>query len=542
MNWNRLRVRSAWVAAFALAAGCSVSRDSSETPTMGPNYPGGGVDAGGGGGGGGGGNAETGGTGGLPPEQEVESFYESPVATGRYVWIANPVSGRVAYVDAVTLEVKTTEAGNGPTWLAPVPSESEDVAVVINALSANATILRASAQGKIESKSVPVAAENNAWAVSGHGAWAIAWTNAKTVTAPTDAQGFQDVTVVSLKKGEETSTRLSVGYRPVTLTFSADETHAYAVTQDGISVIELQAPGGPAAVKIVPMSADPLEDPGTRDVAVTPDGAYAMVRRDGDAHLTVVKLEDGTLTDVLLPGAVTDLDIAPNGEHAVAVIRDLGQAAVLPIPGIVSDPTTFATAQIDGVVVGSVAMASGAQMALLFSNATDQERVVKLEYGATVPSVQTLTLHAPVLGVFVASTGASAIVLHKAVADAGTASAGAFSVMNIAPLLPAKIVGTLAPPTAVALTPLGDYGIVAEREDTTHVYGAYLVRAANQQVDRYSLASPPIAVGALPEARRAFVAQKHAEGRITFIDLDEGQARTLTGFELGARVVDGTGN
>ena len=42
-------------------------------------------------------------------------------------------------------------------------------------------------------------------------------------------------------------------------------------------------------------------------------------------------------------------------------------------------------------------------------------------------------------------------------------------------------------------------------------------------------------------ARRAWIAQEHPEGRITFIDLDSGQARTITGFELGARVVDGSG-
>src|SRR3954470_15540079 len=37
-----------------------------------------------------------------PPEKEVESSYRSPVATGKYVWIANPKSGRVAYIDAAS--------------------------------------------------------------------------------------------------------------------------------------------------------------------------------------------------------------------------------------------------------------------------------------------------------------------------------------------------------------------------------------------------------------------------------------------------------
>ena len=39
-------------------------------------------------------------------------------------------------------------------------------------------------------------------------------------------------------------------------------------------------------------------------------------------------------------------------------------------------------------------------------------------------------------------------------------------------------------------------------------------------------------------ALRAFVAQAHPEGRITFVDLDSGAHRTLTGFELGAKVVE----
>jgi hypothetical protein len=59
-------------------------------------------------------------------------------------------------------------------------------------------------------------------------------------------------------------------------------------------------------------------------------------------------------------------------------------------------------------------------------------------------------------------------------------------------------------------------------------------------VDRFPLASPPIAAGVIPSANRAFVAQLHPEGRLTFFDLDTGVARTLTGFELSSRVVDGS--
>jgi hypothetical protein len=39
-------------------------------------------------------------------------------------------------------------------------------------------------------------------------------------------------------------------------------------------------------------------------------------------------------------------------------------------------------------------------------------------------------------------------------------------------------------------------------------------------------------------AERAFVSQVHPEGRITFIDLQEGAEQTVTGFELSGKVVE----
>ena len=104
--------------------------------------------------------------------------------------------------------------------------------------------------------------------------------------------------------------------------------------------------------------------------------------------------------------------------------------------------------------------------------------------------------------------------------------------------LPAKIVAMKAKPTQVAMT--SEVAIVAERGDAQKIYGAYLAKLPSFQVERFALASPPISVGVVPSAKRAFVAQEHPEGRITFLDLDTRLARTLTGFELASRVVDGS--
>jgi DNA-binding beta-propeller fold protein YncE len=483
--------------------------------------------------------------GSLRPEQEVESAYEFPAATGHYVWVANPVSGRVAYIDATTLQVRTTQAGNGPTYLAAIPDDNIDTAIVINVLSNEATLLKADAAGNIDSVNVPVAAGSNSWAIEPAARWAIAWTDYRRVQTPRTTDGFQDISVVALSSGEVRSTRLTVGYRPVAIRFSLDAKRAWAVTQDGVSVLDLAAPSGPTTSGFVSISDDPMDDPGTRDVVVTPDGSYALVRRDGSADITLIDLTNSTRKSLTLPGSVTDLDLSPDGTRAIAVVRDTSDAVILPLPAVATDPTAVKIVPVDDAVVGSVSMAQKASVALLYSNASEQQRVTKLAYGSDPPEVRTLKLHAPVLATFLAPLGTSAIILHGPIlADGGTGGSsapGAFSLLNIDPELPARLQGMQAPPMGVAIGNSASRAIVGERDDQAKVYGAWLVRVATQQVDRYALASPPLAVGILEAANRAYVAQKHSEGRVTFVDLDTGLARTLTGFELAARVVDGTG-
>jgi hypothetical protein len=465
-----------------------------------------------------------------PPEKEVESDYEAPVATGNVVWITNPKSGRVALVDASTLQVRTVEAGNGPTYLASVPGQSVDTTIVLNVLSEDATLLRATPQG-ITTATFKTAKQANSLVFSKDGRFAIAWADARKVPNAPKTQGFQDITVLDL--AQNTSTILAVGYRPVAVGFAEGGTtplRAHAVTQDGVAIIDLTAT--PQVTKNVAISNTPSEDPGTRDVFVTQDGERAFVRRDGSNAITIVALENDARTDVTLTGPVTDLDLADTGDRAVAVVRDTAEVAVLPI----GNPASKTSVTVTGETIGSVAIAPGGNKALLFTNAVAVERFTILDLGQSA-ALRTVRLYSPVLGIFSTPDAQHAIVLHDRTTGEG-GSPGAFSVVPIGQSLPAKIVATNAPPTAVATT--NDRAVIAERDDQRAIYGAYLARMPQLMVERYPLASPPIAVGAVPGAKRAFVAQQHPEGRLTFIDLESGVARTLTGFELSSRVVDGS--
>ncbi|HEX6767272.1 MAG TPA: hypothetical protein VF103_17360, partial [Polyangiaceae bacterium] len=100
------------------------------------------------------GGAGTSSTGGVPPdpEQELESAFEAPVATDRFVWTANPDSGKVALIDATSYAVRLAEAGFRPTTVAALPSgDGTDGAIVLNEGSQDATILRVDADGNLTS-------------------------------------------------------------------------------------------------------------------------------------------------------------------------------------------------------------------------------------------------------------------------------------------------------------------------------------------------------------------------------------------------------
>jgi hypothetical protein len=481
------------------------------------------------------------------------------------VWIANPTSGRVAYIDAQSFSVQTVEAGDGPTYLAAVPDAMDDVAIVLNVRSHDATLLR-DHLGQLSTATYPSTTNANAWAVSADGRWAIAWTNASLIASASPTEGFQDIAVLDLSlSAARAPIVLSVGFRPSQVAFSADNAHAFAVTQDGISVVDLLGGTQPLVTQNFPLRAPaaatldagtghpvPASDAGASgaspDVSFTPNGAYALVRTAGASSITIISLKDGTATAVVLPSAPTDLTMSPIGDFALAVLRDISTVALLPLPQIVSDPTSFALVPIAAETIGRAIVTQQGKTAILFTTAAPVERITVLTLQPTA-SFRTIVLHAPVLAVFPTADAQNAIVLNDVTSQPQSTVRGAFSIVPIAANLPAKIVSLTAPPTAVALSPASDRALVTVRDDSSHTYGLYVGKMPSLQVVQYPLASPPIAVGIAAIAERGYAAQDYPEGRITFVDLTsqecDGSAscsavRTITGFELGARVVNGS--
>jgi DNA-binding beta-propeller fold protein YncE len=485
----------------------------------------------------GGTSSASGGSGGtapivVPPEKELEASFLAPVTTGKYVFSANPQSGRVAVIDAETYAVRLFNAGFGPTYLTAIPGNRG--ALVINELSHDVTWFELMGDAvNVVDAVLAVHDGANAWATSPDGRFAIAWTRTDAERHLDPTAGSQTITVLDLER--RTSKALTVGFHPTQVVVDDESRRAFVVSDDGVSVVKLDDDSHVAL--LAPVSEDPLEDAGTRDVSILPDGSLALVRIDGSSKLRVVDLSrDDSLVAYDLGAPITDLDLSKDGTLALAAVPGLHQVAILPLPIAVDEP--FERVTIPGEITSSIALSDQAELALLYQNGADNSHLTVLDLrDGRNRAVHSIDLKGPVRAAFAAPGAQSAIAFQEPIA--GSSKAGLFSGVPTLAARAAKVVGTNAVPSALAFDEDGSYALVTVGNDKSSAYGVYRVRLDTMQEDFLELASPPAAAatGVVTEAGRGFVAQTHPEGRITFIDLETAQAHTITGFELAARIL-----
>ena len=477
----------------------------------------------------------------LPPEKELDQSFRAPVATGKVLWSANPDSGRVALIDAKTLKVRMTNAGFGPTYLAAVPSEAGvDSAIVLNTGSHDASWLVASAKA-ISVTTIPTHVGANAWSISPSGRYAIAWTDAAHLegAAPDAVNGYSELTVIDLLADPPSSTRLSVGFRPSQVVFDAAEAHAYAVVDEGISVLDLGDNPALSALLTVSAKGSAVH---TRDVNIAADGSFAVVRVDGSADVEIIDLASDARQVLTLESSVTDLDLSRDSKSATAVLGNATPPKVVrfavPDPSIAAPP--FESASIAGELVRSVTLAPDGKLALLYANAVPSAHLTLLDTGPGAHhfGFRTVDLQGAVQSVYVSPDSGTAITFQTP--PVGSLKRGLFSIVPTEVVRSPRIVGTDALPSEIAFSDaaLGK-ALVTVHDRASAARGVYVIGLSNLEQNFVPLSSEPLpgATGIVPGAKRGFVAQKHPEGRITFIDLDTGTAQTLSGFEIAARVV-----
>lgn len=463
----------------------------------------------------------------LPEEMENEADYRVPVATGRYLWSANPQSGRVALIDAKELSVRVLSAGLEPTYLAAL-GKGEDAAgaIVVNTGSSDVTRFIVS-DGEVNAQSVRVHAGANRVTTSEH--WAVVWSAAEAGAGLDPTEGLQEITILSVGGDKMTAQRLAAGYRPSQVQFAADEGHLNVVSAEGIARIELDDELASDAWIDLGLSSE------ARDVALSEDGRYALVREvDADSIDIINLFEPSEIATLRFSGPITDVDLAPTG-RAVVVVRETRQVATFLLSEVLKDETLVYEKTLPDQVFGSAVVTADGEVALLYTNVVDNDtvNVVNLVPGDDFLSYRSLRTQSPVHSVVAAPGGEHAVVLAG---NGSGARANAFAVIALREQRFPRVVGTLAQVEQVAIA--DDFAVVTASRPDKGLYEAHTVLLPALTVDTVKLASQPLSVGVLPEVALGYVAQKHNEGRVTFFDFKRDDIKTLTGFELSAEVVD----
>jgi hypothetical protein len=508
----------------------------------------------------------------LPPEVEMTVDLQLPQASKQYVYAVNPNAGTVAVIDATTQAIQTVKTGNRPTYLRTL--EGTDNAIVLNVGSSNASVIRTAGTSSTKSD-LSVGTGANAIAVAPDGKHAVVYFNSSYASSGNGSGSYQDVTVLQLSVDgkSDAAVRMTVGFRPRDVFFSSDATRAFVVTEDGVSVLDFaQIERDKSGIaKLVSLGGG--IDQKNLDVAITPDGLFALARAEGKSLLHLVELSSGTVRSldladaymplpagtetepddagvpVALPVQVTDLDLMPTGKAAIAVLRNQNAVLKVPIPEAFSDVSQVTTMHVGQEIIGSVTVAPDGKSALAYTTAANIERITILDLNDQPNAPRTLALRKAVLAVAFTPDSKTALVTHTKLDGAPTQRgispddvidrSFGYSLLRVASG-DVKLQVTQTALGPIAMVPNGSYLFILFRNDAMGIKEVQRVDLTSFLVDPIiALENPPISIGTVASGT-VFVNLEHPDGRMTFIDWQEPltKLKTVTGFELNSRIRD----
>lgn len=493
----------------------------------------------------------TGDAGMPPPPPETEYDFGPPISSQRYVYVAMTAQDQLARIDGATLAVKSTKVGESPKVVATIPGS--DGAVVLDSTNGTATIVRPIGESD-STRTLATLQRLNRLDIDPTGRYAVIWFDLKKAIAEGSTFGigsFQDVTVISLAANAEKAVNLTVGFRPREVQFDAAGNRAYVITQDGVSVIDLgyATQHAPTIVPPIPV-ADPAIPADDLEVDIVATGEFAAVRQANTATLRIVNVagNPGVSFSIPLASPATDIDLAPNGSRVYVVQRAAKKLAVVDVPGDAYDPSGVESIDLTNAAVGSLVLSRDGNRGLMYTNATADERITLIKLDQPNYPQLTWALKKSIRAVGISPTGNSALVLNaKAFGDPQTATnfddfidkSYGYTLLDLATGF-GKLQITPVDPGAFAYAPDGTKVYVAldGGDAPTATRALQVVTTQTGVVQTKALGSPPSAVGILPGANQAFVAQRHPLGRVSFSDLVTDAVRTVTGFDLNGNIVN----
>ena len=481
----------------------------------------------------------------FEPEQEEAFSFLRPKSSQNYVYVANSNQDSVARINGDTLEIVSIEVGDRPTVVQT--SKSTDTAVVLNEGSAEVSIIHSDSTGD-SVVNLPVREGFNQLVISPGGRYALTYLDYDGASIETDFGKFQDVNLVRLEEGKEAVFNVAVGFHVLEIEFDVAGEKAYVISEDGVSVLTLDEVDTDFDAQPVVVTRDRLEDVLAidREVEVTPSGKLAVVRTSELQGLNVVQLGtfQGQIVEVPLPSVPTDLDLFKHSNRAIAVLKEVRKVALLDLDLVISAPEqAVRLIDIPEGPLGLATLDESTNSAFLYSVASEEPSLVKLNLETEAQVVWDVRKR--VTGLSVSPDSGHAIIFHgidsaprsPADSDILIASSWAYSMLNLETGF-TKLQTTRSRPGDFVFGDDPQWLFVALDGVSTDVRQVDRVNLMTFRVDSYSLASPPVSLGLLPSSTtpRVYVSQEHPVGRMTFFEVESGDAKTVTGYELNSQV------
>ena len=479
----------------------------------------------------------------FEPEPEERFNLQRPQPSRNYVFVANTDLDTVARIDGDTLEIKSIEVGDEPTVVRTW--QGNNVAAVLNEGSSDVSILHSQGE-QVEVVTLPMREGFNQLVIAPGGEYALTYLDYAEYQLGDDLGKFQDVNLIRLREGEEEVFNLAVGFHVLEIEFDEDGQHAYIITEDGVSAVKMDDVRSDRRVQPIAVSDDPREDALAvdREVEITRDGRLALVRTSALQGVNLVPLEGASeLLHVPMPGVPTDLDIYPDSGRAVAVLKSSRQVAVLDLaePDAVADSVRLI--DVEEGPVGLAALDFEADLALLYTLSEQVPQVVRLDLDTGAQVVW--DVRKSLRGVQMSPSGERAVLFHQQndtprsqdPADLFLSRQHAYTLLDLRTGF-AKLQTIPTSEGEFVFSPDSEWMFLVLSDEAQDVRQVERVHLESFRVDSYRLGSLPEHLGLLPSEnlQRVYISQKHAVGRMTFIDIATGDSRTVTGYELNSQI------
>jgi DNA-binding beta-propeller fold protein YncE len=430
---------------------------------------------------------------------------------------------------------------------------------VANTGAGTVSVLRTDSSGT-QVSTLAVMTGSNVVSIAPDGKHALVYFDSTQPTAGPPTDSPQSMSALDLTQANPTAYQVTVGYHPTAVSYSSDSTKAFVVSDDGVSIVDLQHLNSAASRLSELVHLYDATVTSTASVSVTPDGANALAHQPGSTILRLVDLAAKDHVDLDLasffavsnsdaatavPLDVSDVVMAPDGSFLLAVIRDRQTILRVPIPSGFDDASQVQRILLPNVLIGAANIGPDEHYAVLYTTVTttNEQRISILDLTGQT-ALQTISLHKMVKGVAFDPTGKKAYVLHvkspgdptqtNITQDQITARSFAYSVIDLASTA-SMLQLTLSDPGPIAALPDGSALFILFPAAPWQVQRIELGGFA---VDKISIGSLPTGIGIVNKANLVFVSQDQTDGRMTFIDWTNTnlRIRSVAGYELNSSI------